>query len=54
MYICYAGIWIIRNSYEEDQKVVPLKGNALHYFSVWVSALNFAENSQLMGYLYNT
>jgi len=45
MYMCYAGIWIIRNSYEEDQKVAPLKGNALHYFSVRISVLNFAENS---------
>ena len=47
MYMCYAGIWMIRNSYEEDQKVAPLKDNTLHYFSVWISVLNFAENSYI-------
>ena len=48
MYVCYAGIWIIRNSYEEDQKVAALKGNALQYCLVWISVLNFAENSYII------
>jgi hypothetical protein len=42
--MCDAGTWIIRNSYEEDQKVAAMKDNDLHYFSVRISVLYFAEN----------